>query len=109
VEIADTGIGVPDDEQALLFSRFFRASNARTRGLPGTGLGLSVAKAIVDRHGGTISIRSTVGAGTCVLVRLPNGAAGDTDGGGGGDATPGPGPDSVLSGPSSSGDRASVS
>jgi PAS domain S-box-containing protein len=84
VEIADTGIGIPDDEQALLFSRFFRASNARTRGLPGTGLGLSVAKAIIDRHGGTISIRSIVGAGTCVLVRLPNGAAvaGDANGGG---------------------------
>jgi PAS domain S-box-containing protein len=81
VEIADTGIGIPDDEQALLFSRFFRASNARTRGLPGTGLGLSVAKAIVDRHGGTISIRSTVGAGTRVLVRLPDSGNGDANGG----------------------------
>ncbi|HVX23210.1 MAG TPA: PAS domain-containing sensor histidine kinase [Acidimicrobiales bacterium] len=70
VEIADTGIGIPDDEQDLLFTRFFRASNARTRGLPGTGLGLSVAKAIVDRHDGTISVRSVVGVGTSVVVSL---------------------------------------
>jgi PAS domain S-box-containing protein len=77
IEITDTGIGIPEDEQALLFSRFFRASNARTRGLPGTGLGLSVAKAIVDRHDGTITLRSEVGVGTTVLIRLHDVTDGD--------------------------------
>jgi signal transduction histidine kinase len=70
IEISDTGMGIPEDEQTLLFSRFFRASNARRRGLPGSGLGLSVAKAIVDLHGGTIVVRSVVGSGTTVTVCL---------------------------------------
>jgi PAS domain S-box-containing protein len=70
IEISDTGMGIPEDEQTLLFSRFFRASNARRRGLPGSGLGLSVARAIVDLHGGTIAVRSVVGSGTTVTVCL---------------------------------------
>lgn len=70
VEVVDTGIGIPDDEIELLFGRFFRASNARTRGIPGTGLGLSVARAIVDRHHGSIAVHSEVGTGTTVTVRL---------------------------------------
>jgi len=77
VEVSDTGIGIPEEEQDLLFTRFFRASNARTRGLPGTGLGLSVAKAIVDRHDGSIAVRSAVGSGTAVLIWLRN--VGDDD------------------------------
>ena len=79
MEIYDTGIGIPEDEQTLLFSRFFRASNARRRGLPGSGLGLSVARAIVDLHGGTIAVRSVVGSGTTVTVCLREAVAGRED------------------------------
>jgi signal transduction histidine kinase len=70
VTVNDTGIGIPSDELALLFTRFFRASNARTRGFPGAGLGLSVARAIAERHGGWIEVDSHVGAGTTVMVHI---------------------------------------
>ncbi len=68
--VADTGIGVPEDELSMLSTRFFRASNARRRGLPGSGLGLSVARAIAERHGGNLSVSSIVGVGTTVTVRF---------------------------------------
>jgi PAS domain S-box-containing protein len=77
VTVADSGIGIPRDELELLFTRFFRASNARTRGFPGSGLGLSLARAIAERHGGSISVDSEVGVGTTVRVRIgdaPTGA-----------------------------------
>jgi signal transduction histidine kinase len=70
VTVQDSGIGIPSDELALLFTRFFRASNARTRGFPGSGLGLSVARAIAERHGGWIGVDSQVGVGTTVTVRI---------------------------------------
>jgi PAS domain S-box-containing protein len=68
VVVTDSGIGIPEHELEMLFLRFFRASNARRRGIPGTGLGLSVARAIAERHGGTVSVRSVVGVGTTVTV-----------------------------------------
>ena len=71
IEVADTGIGVPEDELGLLQERFFRGSNALRRGLPGSGLGLAVAQAIVDLHGGTMTVASTLGSGTTVSVMLP--------------------------------------
>ena len=70
VEVSDTGVGVPPDEQALLFSRFFRASNARSGGLDGRGLGLSIAKAIVDLHRGQITLNTALGSGTTIRVVL---------------------------------------
>ena len=69
--VTDTGVGIPPDEQAQLFSRFFRASTATRRAIPGTGLGLWIARAIVEQHGGTISLESEVGEGTRVTVALP--------------------------------------
>ena len=51
--------------------RFFRSSNATENAIPGTGLGLTITKAIVERHGGRIEIESAEGAGTIVRVRLP--------------------------------------
>ncbi|WP_309135683.1 ATP-binding protein [Cellulomonas sp.] len=69
--VADTGIGIPADELAQLTSRFFRATNATRRAIPGVGLGLSITKAVVDAHGGTMEIRSTVGEGTTFVVTLP--------------------------------------
>jgi signal transduction histidine kinase len=78
LEVADTGLGIPADEQERLFERFFRASTAATHAVPGTGLGLTVVKAIVEAHGGTIAVASEVGRGTTVRVNLPGvaGAAG---------------------------------
>jgi signal transduction histidine kinase len=73
LEVADTGIGVPHEEMGQLFSRFYRASTATRRAIPGTGLGLVIARAIVDAHGGTISLESQEGEGTCVTVTLPQG------------------------------------
>ena len=69
--VADTGMGIPADEQQALFVRFFRASNAIRQAVPGTGLGLAIIRMIVDNHGGTIDIASTENVGTTVTVRLP--------------------------------------
>ena len=75
VEVADTGVGIPAEEQDRLFERFFRSSNATEQAIPGTGLGLTIAKTIVERHEGSIEIESVEGKGTTVRVRLPLGAA----------------------------------
>jgi signal transduction histidine kinase len=71
VQIQDTGIGVPPEEQPKLFERFFRSSRATEDAIPGTGLGLAITKAIVERHGGRISLTSEENQGTCVRVELP--------------------------------------
>jgi signal transduction histidine kinase len=71
VEVGDSGLGIPEEEQARLFERFFRSSNATENAIPGTGLGLTITKAIVERHGGGIEIESAENAGTTVRVRLP--------------------------------------
>jgi signal transduction histidine kinase len=71
--VADTGIGIPSDEQGKVFSRFFRASSATQRTIPGTGLGLAICRALVEQHGGTISLESAEGEGTRVTVTLPTG------------------------------------
>jgi len=71
IDVADNGMGVPADEVGNLFGRFFRASNARTAGLPGTGLGLAVVKAVTELHGGSVGARSLAGHGSMFSVRLP--------------------------------------
>ncbi len=71
VEVADNGIGIPHDELGQLFSRFYRASTATRRAIPGTGVGLVIARAIVESHGGSISLESREGEGTRVTVTLP--------------------------------------
>jgi signal transduction histidine kinase len=71
IEVADTGIGIPRDEQDRVFQRFFRTSNATAKAIPGTGLGLSIVKAIAEAHGGTASVSSAVGRGTTFRVALP--------------------------------------
>jgi two-component system phosphate regulon sensor histidine kinase PhoR len=69
--VADTGIGIPEKDQDLLFTRFFRASNAIDSAIPGSGLGLSIVRTIVANHAGDLSIESTEGRGTTVTVRIP--------------------------------------
>ena len=71
LEVADTGLGIPEEEQARLFERFFRSSSATENAIPGTGLGLTITKAIVERHGGRIEIESAENEGTTVRIHLP--------------------------------------
>jgi len=71
VVVADTGIGVPSEEQGQVFSRFFRASTATQLAIPGTGLGLAISRALVEQHGGTIVFESAEGEGTQVVITLP--------------------------------------
>ncbi len=71
VEVTDSGIGIPPAELDRIFDRFTRGSNARAAGLPGTGLGLSVVKAITELHGGRVEAESAVGRGTTFRVYLP--------------------------------------
>jgi signal transduction histidine kinase len=73
IEVADTGLGISREDQARLFERFFRTSRATEGAIPGTGLGLTITKAIVERHGGKISVESTEGAGTTMRVEIPLG------------------------------------
>ncbi|MFL5913748.1 MAG: sensor histidine kinase [Gaiellaceae bacterium] len=71
-EITDTGSGIADGDRAHLFEPFFRSHEANARAVPGTGLGLTISKAIVDAHHGTIEVDSTKD-GTTFRVRLPAG------------------------------------
>jgi len=71
LEVADTGIGVPANEQQRLFDRFFRSSLAQHHAIPGSGLGLSIAHKIVEDHGGTLDVRSEAGKGSTFRVCLP--------------------------------------
>jgi signal transduction histidine kinase len=71
IDVADAGIGIPSEEVDQLFSRFVRGSNARTAGLPGSGLGLSIVKFLVEMHGGHVQVRSTLGRGSTFSVFLP--------------------------------------
>jgi PAS domain S-box-containing protein len=69
--VADTGIGVPAEERPKLFRRFYRASTALDRHIPGTGLGLVITRTIIERHGGTITLTDHPGPGTIFTIHLP--------------------------------------
>ena len=71
IEVADTGMGIADSEQAQLFDRFFRTVRAHEEVIPGVGLGLSISKAIVEAHEGRLSLSSVEGVGTTFFVDLP--------------------------------------
>lgn len=69
VQIIDTGVGMTEEQRGRAFERFYRVDKARTT--PGFGLGLSIAKSIVEGHGGSILVRSVINAGSQIEVRLP--------------------------------------
>ncbi|UCF99036.1 MAG: GAF domain-containing protein [Spirochaetaceae bacterium] len=70
LEVSDTGIGIPENEQHKLFSEFFRAENAKKLSEIGTGLGLSIVKSTVEQHGGRIDVYSREGEGSTFRVLL---------------------------------------
>ena len=69
--VADTGIGIPAAERPRLFRRFYRASTALDRRIPGTGLGLVITRTIIERHHGTITLADHRGPGTTFIIQLP--------------------------------------
>jgi signal transduction histidine kinase len=71
VEIADTGEGIPPEDLPYVFDRFYRAEKSRSRSTGGAGLGLAIAKGIVEAHGGRIGVRSTPGQGATFTFTLP--------------------------------------
>jgi PAS domain S-box-containing protein len=71
IEVSDTGIGIPGDEQPRLFARFFRATMATQQETQGTGLGLFIVKHVAEAHGGTVTVASAPGSGSTFTVRLP--------------------------------------
>lgn len=70
-EVEDRGLGIPEEDLPRLFTAFFRGERSRSRGTGGVGLGLTLAKRIVEAHGGTIEVETSRGAGTLMRVLLP--------------------------------------
>jgi len=71
VDIQDTGIGLSLEEQGKIFTKFYRANNPVTQEVSGTGLGLVITRALVERHGGQITVASEPGRGSTFSVTLP--------------------------------------
>ena len=78
VSVIDTGSGIPADQLPHVFDRFYQVSNARKGARHGAGLGLTIARGIVEAHGGTISIESAPGRGTAVRFTLPRAHGGQS-------------------------------
>lgn len=70
VIVEDTGIGIPQEAQALIFEPFYRVDRSRSRQMGGAGLGLATAKAIIEKHGGRIQVSSGPRGGTQFQIRL---------------------------------------
>ena len=71
VSVSDTGTGISDEDQRHLFCKFFRADHAMAREAGGIGLGLVIARGIVEQHGGTLRVVSEVNEGSTFTVSLP--------------------------------------
>ncbi|MGE0611709.1 MAG: PAS domain S-box protein [Hyphomicrobiales bacterium] len=69
ISVTDKGLGIDEEDMPQMFTRFFRARTST--GIPGTGIGLSIVKMLVEMHGGTITVESKKGEGSCFTVRLP--------------------------------------
>ena len=71
LRVADDGIGIPAEDQARIFERFYRVDRSRSRDMGGTGLGLSIVKHVAQLHGGEVSVASASGKGSVFTLRLP--------------------------------------
>ena len=71
IEVRDTGVGIPSEEINRIFERFYRVDKARSKAVGGTGLGLSIVKHAVEQMGGTITVTSQLGRGSCFVLTLP--------------------------------------
>ncbi len=74
IEVRDSGIGIPEDRLPHIFDRFYQVESGTTRDYEGTGIGLALARELVELHSGTIEVTSKVGLGTVFTVRLPLGS-----------------------------------
>ncbi len=70
VAVSDTGVGISKEQLPLIFERFYRVDEARTRG--GAGLGLAIARQIIEAHGGRIEVRSESGKGSTFILQIPH-------------------------------------
>ncbi len=71
VSISDTGLGISSEHVGRVFERFYRIDKARSRGTGGTGLGLSIVRHIIEAHGGTVTLQSTLNVGSTFTISLP--------------------------------------
>lgn len=71
MKVADSGIGIPEESQEMVFERFYRVDKTRARQTGGTGLGLAITRNIIQLHNGAIKVRSKEGEGTVFTVRIP--------------------------------------
>jgi len=71
IRVTDTGPGIAPEHLSRIFERFYRVDRARSRDSGGTGLGLALVRHVVERSGGSVSVRSEVGTGTTFAIRLP--------------------------------------
>ncbi len=71
IDVSDPGIGIQEEYLQKIFGSFYRVDSSMTTEIPGTGLGLVIVKAIVEQHGGQISVKSEVGQGTTFTIRFP--------------------------------------
>jgi two-component system phosphate regulon sensor histidine kinase PhoR len=71
VQVSDTGIGIPKEDQSRIFERFYQVDKSRSKKVGGSGLGLSIVKHIVQSHGGSIDLKSSPGSGTTIRIKLP--------------------------------------
>jgi signal transduction histidine kinase len=76
--VADDGIGIPEEDLPFIFEHMYRTEESRARDRDGTGIGLSVVRAVVEAHGGEISVRSRQGAGSEFTVSVPAGGPGSS-------------------------------
>jgi signal transduction histidine kinase len=71
ISVSDTGVGISKENQAKVFDRFFRVEDSEIQQVPGTGLGLAIVRSLVEMHGGTISVESSLGEGSTFTFTLP--------------------------------------
>jgi PAS domain S-box-containing protein len=71
ISVWDTGIGIPEDQQQAIFDKFYQVRAGIQGGHEGTGLGLAITKRLVEQHGGSISLKSEPGNGTCLTFTIP--------------------------------------